>query len=428
MTLGGPAMSGTATTPYPKPPAGDGTFAGATPGRPRSRRLGLAAGALALALLAAAAAWSFLRRPGPLGAAAGGVAPPADVVEVNIAYGTEKKKWLEDALREYRETPAGQRSRIRLIGMGSVEGARAILDGPGPTPIHVWSPASSVYLDAFERQWAARRKGRPIARADDLALTPMVFVMWKARYDEFVKKYDRLSFRTVGEAMREPDGWGTIAGKTEWGLFKFGHTDPLQSNSGLVALVLMAYGNANKQRGLTVEDITRPPFREWLTTFERGVTRHGGSLTHSTGTLMEEMIKRGPSQYDCLLVYENLAIDYMKQARDRWGEQGELYVSYPDPNLWNEHPYYILDVPWSGPRERAAAADFLAFLMSEPIQRRALDHGFRPGNPSVSVTFPDSPLVKNRKSGLRLDVPRICEPPRADVVDRLLSAFGHIEP
>ena len=86
---------------------------------------------------------------------------------------------------------------------------------------------------------------------------------------------------------------------------------------------------------------------------------------------MEEMVLRGPSQYDCLFVYENLAIDYMEAAIERWGTEGEFYVAYPDPNVWNEHPYYILDVPWSDDRQREAAADFLKFLMSEPIQRRA---------------------------------------------------------
>ena len=35
---------------------------------------------------------------------------------------------------------------------------------------------------------------------------------------------------------------------------------------------------------------------------------------------MREMVLRGPSQYDCLLIYENLVIDYLDEARDRWGE------------------------------------------------------------------------------------------------------------
>jgi ABC-type sulfate transport system substrate-binding protein len=143
---------------------------------------------------------------------------------------------------------------------------------------------------------------------------------------------------------------------------------------------------------------------------------------------MEEMVLRGPSQYDCLVVYENLAIDYMEAAIQRWGRDGEFYVAYPDPNVWNEHPYYILDVPWSDDSQRKAAADFLKFLMSEPVQRRALEHGFRPGNPAVPVNSPDSPLVRNQKYGLAINLPRISEPPSAEVTTNLLGSFRRLEP
>ena len=186
----------------------------------------------------------------------------------------------------------------------------------------------------------------------------------------------------------------------------------------------MAYHFAKKEHNLTHGDVIEPGFQEWLRNFEKGIARPGGSLTSSTGTLMREMVLRGPSQYDCLLIYENLAIDYLDAARDRWGE---LQVDYPEPNIWNEHPYYILDVPWSDPRQRAAAGEFLKFLMSAPIQERALEHGFRPGNPAVSLRFPESPFIRNTKHGVRIDLPRMCEPPRDQVVQDLLDSFRRID-
>jgi hypothetical protein len=95
--------------------------------------------------------------------------------------------------------------------------------------------------------------------------------------------------------------------------------------------------------------------------------------------------------------------------------------------MWNEHPYYILDVPWSEPAHRAAAEEYLKFLMSQPVQERALEHGFRPGNPEVSVRSADSPLLRHAKQGLRIELPRMCEPPRANIVKKLLASFGHNE-
>jgi hypothetical protein len=173
--------------------------------------------------------------------------------------------------------------------------------------------------------------------------------------------------------------------------------------------------------------VARGDFQSWLHNFERGVTRYGTRLNHSTGDLMEEMVIRGPSQYDCLLLYENLAIDYMEPAIARWGTEGGLAVSYPEPNIWNEHPYYILDVPWSDAGQRKAAAEFLIFLMSEPIQRRALEHGFRPGNPAVPVNTPDSPLIRHEGAGIRLALPSTCGPQSAEVVRSLLDSFRRIE-
>jgi serine/threonine-protein kinase len=358
---------------------------------------------------------------------------PNERVVVNIAYGTEKKKWLVAALEEFARTPAGRQVEIKLLGMGSIEGAQAVLDGPGAgtppnPPIHVWSPASSTYRDVLESAWRRKHVGSPILSAENLALTPMVFVMWKQRHEAFLKKYGAINFRMLAAAMREPGGWQAIARRADWGLFKFSHTDPARSNSGLLMLVLMGHEFAAKPRGLTPEDVARSDFLNALRGFERGVTRYGTRLNHSTGDLMEEMVIRGPTQYDCLLLYENLAIDYMQPAIARWGDEGGLSVSYPDPNVWNEHPYYILDVPWSDARQRKAAAEFLLFLMSEPIQRRALEHGFRPGNAAVPVNAPDSPLVRHAGAGVRLTLPRTVGPQPAAVVRSLLDSFRRVEP
>ena len=65
------------------------------------------------------------------------VAPSeADPVEINVAYGTEKQQWLEEATAEFqkRHLPAAS-IKVNLHGMGSMEGARVVLDGPKTGPI-----------------------------------------------------------------------------------------------------------------------------------------------------------------------------------------------------------------------------------------------------------------------------------------------------
>jgi ABC-type Fe3+ transport system substrate-binding protein len=348
----------------------------------------------------------------------GGDAP---AVTIGIAYGTEKERWLQWAAGEFAKTDDGKRIRVDLIPMGSQEGAQAVL--AGDTRIHVWSPASALYKDVFLQEWQVKHAGgspnapdAPIVREENLALTPMVFVMWAERHDAFVAKYGQVSFRTLGQALAEPSGWQAIAGKPEWGLFKLGHTNPGESNSGLMTLVLMAYDFHDKTRDLSLKDILDPGFAAWMQGIERGVS----GLANSTGNMMREMVLKGPSAFDALIVYESVAIDYLKNAEGRWGD---LHVVYPPKNVWNENPYYVLDTPWSSKEQQQVAGKFLDFLLTEPIQRQSLTHGFRPGNPAVPIRFAGSPFVAYERFGLKVALGTVCEPPKAEVINNLLAGW-----
>ena len=82
---------------------------------------------------------------------------------------------------------------------------------PAPPSIQVWTPASSAFRTVFEREWRARRETDPIVQAENLVVTPLVFVMWKERYDAFVAKYGEVTWKTLGQALAEPSGWQAIA-------------------------------------------------------------------------------------------------------------------------------------------------------------------------------------------------------------------------
>ena len=144
-------------------------------------------------------------------------------------------------------------------------------------------------------------------------------------------------------------------------------------------------------------------------------------LSNSTGNMMREMVLKGPSTFDALFVYENVAIDYLKNAEGRWGR---LRVVYPDLQHVERqsvlHPRRALEQPTSSGRR---PAKFLDFLMTEPVQKQSLVHGFRPGNPSVSIKAPDSPFVQlgRRRVADRSD--DICEPPGVGVIANLLASW-----
>ena len=91
-------------------------------------------------------------------------------VKLGIAYGTEKEAWLQWAVAEFAKTPEGRGIAIELLPMGSQEGAKALL--AGDQRINVWSPASSLYEGSFVKEWQAKYNKPPIARQEDLVLTP----------------------------------------------------------------------------------------------------------------------------------------------------------------------------------------------------------------------------------------------------------------
>jgi hypothetical protein len=335
-------------------------------------------------------------------------------VEIGVAYGTEKRPWMEWAAKQFATTEAGACVTVSLKPMGSLEGAQALLKGD--EGIHLWSPASSAYTGTFTQDWLAKHGKAPFVRQEDVALTPMVFVLWEERYQAFVRRYGSVRFDTLRQALQEGGGWKTIVGKPEWGLFKLGHTHPAESNSGLLTLVAMAYEKRQKCRGLQLADVLDPEFQTWLGQLERAVT----GLSNSTGTMMREMILKGPSAFDALFVYENVAIENLSSAEGRWGS---LRVVYPERNLWNENPCYVVDAPWSSPAQRAAASAFVDFLLAEPAQREALVHGFRPVNLAVPVKSPDSPFMKAARYGVQADIGSSCEAPAPEVSANLLALW-----
>ncbi len=333
---------------------------------------------------------------------------------LRIAYGTEKKRWLEWAVEQFANTPQGRDIKIELIPKGSIEGARATVNEK--EKIHVWTPASSAYRDVFVQEWALNHNGAPFLKEEPLALSPMVFVFWEERYEAFVRKYKDVSFATVNEALHEPGGWQGITEKPEWGFFKFGISDPNQSNSGLLTLVLAAQQFRVKNTRLTMSDVVDADFNQWL----KGFARSLAGLGNSTGNMMRDMVLKGPATYDALMVYESVVIDYLKNAEGRWGS---LHVAYPALNIWNDNPYYIINADWLGPDERRAAESFLTFLLGEPAQKQALVHGYRPAEPNISLKQSDSPFTLYRKNGLRIEIPSVCDAPPAEVITNLLTGW-----
>ena len=354
------------------------------------------------------------------------VGPAGAPVTITIAYSTEKEQWLNEAVTRFEaEKPrvGGRPIQIELRGMGSREIVSEIVDNRyQPTVI---SPASMLQIEQLRSAWAARRGGQIIGDGGNapqpLVITPMVLVAYAERAAVIDQAGTGDTFwENLNRALTTPNGWQDLGGQQGWGRVKFAHTSPETSNSGLQTLLLLAYGYYRNTGDLTIDQVRSGEFRDWLGGVEGAVP---GQFIDSTNTLMTDMLRFGPSKYDFISVYENLAIESMPLA-ERQGHK--LRVFYPPANIISDHPYAVLDAPWVGAAERAAATQFRDFLLSSEMQRLALnDYGFRPANPGIRIDPNDanSPFNRYAAAGIRLDIAEQVAVPSGDVIDTLVATW-----
>jgi Ca-activated chloride channel homolog len=314
-----------------------------------------------------------------------GAAPSADTLTVSIAYGSEKKTWLEEQAKQFEasgaKTQSGRAIKIKADAMGSGEAMQGIL--AGTIKPHVFSPAASPYVSLLNSAWLQQPgHTKPISPAGEaLVLSPIVIAMWKPMAEALGWPKKPVSWNDLLKVSRDKAGWGSLA-HAEWGRMKLGHTHPEYSNSGLLAVLVEAYAGAKKTRDLSIADLDSKTTQAFLTSLEGTVIHYG----KSTGFFADKMLARGPAYISAAVLYENLVIESYSKKND----SGFPVVSiYPvEGTFWSDHPYAVLDAEWVKDEEREAAQAFLAFLKQKSAQQRALALGFRPGDTSIPVASP----------------------------------------
>ncbi len=335
--------------------------------------------------------------------------PPAPVV-VSVLYSTEKEAWLNEVIVDFERTNPtidGHPVKIELEKMGSWEINAAVLDGTRQP--NIVSPASSLQIAALVDSSAVKFE-RPLVNPADtstcrpVVTTPLVLVAWKERADVLWGRQPGASlWRDLHDSLVDPQGWASN-GHPEWGYVKFGHTDPLKSNSGFMTILLMTYGYYNKTTDLDASDIlSNSEYQAWFLETESSI----GQFEYSTGPLMEKMVVYGPSTFDMVTVYEATAIE---QAENAVGRYGELRVYYPPAILWSDHPFCVLNADWVTAQETAASELFIEYLTSREAQEIALmKYGFRPVDTSIKLDQAGSPFDRYAANGFLTDLSNLRE-------------------
>lgn len=308
-------------------------------------------------------------------------------VTISIIYGSEKQEWLEPLVEQFNaaKNKTAEGSIIEVISepMGSIESAREIIDGTmQPT---VWSPASNVYLPVLSAEW---RKNHAddlvIGNPNELVLSPVVIAMWKPMAEALGWPDKPIGWSDVASLAVSEEGWAAY-GYPEWGSFKFGHTHPSYSNSGIVSIIAEAYAGAEKQRGLSLLDLQNPELHEFMADVESSIIHYGSS----TGFFASRLFERGPSYLSAAVMYENLIVAQQSKVLSKEVQQIDVVAVYPkEGTFWSDHPYVILNAPWVTAEMKEAAKLFEAFLLDRPQQESAIQLGFRPALRDIPLTTP----------------------------------------
>jgi ABC-type Fe3+ transport system substrate-binding protein len=350
------------------------------------------------------------------------ILPPPTPVVVSVLYSTEKEAWLNEVILDFEKTNPvinGHPVKIELEKMGSWEINAAVLDGTRQ-PVIV-SPASSLQIAALQDS-STVKFGNPLvnsansANCRSIVTTPLVLVAWKERADVLWGTQPGKSlWKDLHNALIDPQGWAAY-NHPEWGYVKFGHTDPLKSNSGFMTTLLMTYGYYGKSSNLSASDIlSNEEYQNWFLETEASI----GQFEYSTGPLMEKMVVYGPSTFDIVAVYEATAIE---QADNAVGRYGELRVYYPPAALQSDHPFCILNGDWVTSQQNEAATLFMNYLTDKPAQELALlKYGFRPVDTSIPLEQTGSPFDRYAANGFRADISNIpdVEVPAGNVLNTL---------
>jgi ABC-type Fe3+ transport system substrate-binding protein len=350
--------------------------------------------------------------------------PPPEPIELNIYYSTEKQEWLDQVLSEFKkQNPQvdGRPIEFHLTKMGSREMYLSVLEGDQPDMI---SPASSLQINLLE-DLSFAQSGASIVHPSDpndcqsVVQTPLVLVSWDERANVlWGQDPGQNLWEKLQQAAVEQSGWEAF-GHPEWGFVKFGHTNPLTSNSGFMTIILMTYDYFGITSGLTSEDIlSDQEYQQWFLDFENTVIDFG----NSTGTYMRDIVAYGPSVYDVVAVYEATAIEHLENAAGRYGE---LQIFYPPYTIMSDHPFCILDAKWVTEEKREAGELLVDYLRSQEAQQIAvMEHGFRPITPTVPLDQTDSPFLVEADNGIRVDLPDVIQLPSGKVLDTLLNFWN----
>jgi len=294
-------------------------------------------------------------------------APPANRLELIFSYGSEKEKWINEVTAEFNRdghsTSSGRHIWVQAIPMGSGEAIDEVMEGRRQP--HIISPASAAFIKLGNAQSQSKYGRDLIASTDNLVLSPVVIAMWKPMAEALGWSKKPIGWADILALARSQKGWEAY-GYPQWGSFKFGHTHPQFSNSGLISLFAEVYAASGKTAALTLADVNKPSTALFVAGIEKSVVHYGSS----TGFFGRQMFSTGPQYLSAAVLYENMVIESYSENNLPF----PVVAVYPrEGTFWSDHPIGIVEREWVPPNT-VKRLRLTSSICSNAVSRRKRSH------------------------------------------------------
>jgi Ca-activated chloride channel family protein len=341
---------------------------------------------------------------------------PAGTLVVGAAPSVQP--WLTQLASSYtaeHRTVAGRCVTAKVEALTQDQAQQSLQPVPFPgavAPPDVWIPESTMSVDLLRvRPDGARVLAVP---TPSIASSPMVLA---APADAL-----RLLGGPTGEAqpqladlvrlLQDPRGWGQPGlGHPEWGQIKVTTMDPGSTPLGTgVLLALVGVLTRTPTPEVNAAAFQQPQAREGLL----GLSRAFGTPA-VTGQALLAPVAQADTTADVISGVGILA----GYEQDIWRYDRDspaivLSAAYPvDGQLAADFPYVVPNGSWVDAADKAAAADFRAWLLSAPAQSRLDSYGLRRADGVAGAAI---------ASGLRVDTVLPLAPVPQQAVDGPIAA------
>ena len=326
--------------------------------------------------------------------------PAPAPVTITFVYTVDASALLQRPIADFNRahiTVDGHRVIVDGVALSSGEAERGI--ERGSTRPDIWMPASSLWTELLN----GHQDVPWVTNQPSFVHSPQVVAIWQplARRlgwpDRPVRVNDLLAL-----ARTDPN-------------YRFGHTNPDFSTSGITALIAeYAVAAGHTAGGLTRADVSAASTTGPVRRQEARIVHYG-----DTASAFLDQMAHYRQRYASWVITQEASL--VRFNADHAGVRPPLVAIYPsDGTYLADYPLTVMSpaAPWFDPLSHAAGVRFRQWLFDNVTAKQVASQGFRSGPISQQALPP-----VDRRHGANPDPPAVLPLPPPDVVDRIQQAW-----